>query len=176
MTHFENTRDEFEQAIHSPPGSVFISDWADVSTRLSKPTAGRRPTNRLLNVQMLAPVQDSAGVCVGVLVANVMTRQLLDLLEDMKQRAPGDEFPCLLDKTGRVLMSTDPQALVCFRSHPDATSGALRTPLNSRDDGYLVYTDSHGQKLMAGYTTLWTYGANKAGDWRLIAWLPTTPS
>ena len=48
------------------------------------------------------------------------------------------------------------------------TSGALRAPLNSRDHGYLVYKDSHGHKLMAGYTTLWTYGANKAGDWRLI--------
>ena len=66
---------------------------------------------------MLAPVQDGAGRCVGVLVANVVTRQLLDLLQDLKQRAPGDEFPCLLDKAGRVLMSTDRRP-ICFRRMP----------------------------------------------------------
>ncbi len=49
------------------------------------------------------------------------------------------------------------------------TSGALRAPLNSRDNGYLVYTGSQGHKLMAGYARLRTYGANKAGDWRLIS-------
>ena len=52
-----------------------------------------------------------------MMVANVVTRQLLDLLQDLKQRAPGDEFPCLLDKSGQVLMSTDPQAS-CFRHMP----------------------------------------------------------
>ena len=168
FTRFENTRDEFELAIHSPPGSVFISDLADVSESVRQAAVEGRLTDKLLKIQMLAPVQDRAGHCVGVLVGNVVTRQLLDLLQDLKQRFRGDEFPCLLDKEGRILMSTDPHALL-LSTHPDVTSGALRAPLNSREDGYLVYMDSHGQKLMAGYTTLWTYGANKAGDWRLIA-------
>ena len=35
--------------------------------------------------------------------------------------------------------------------------------------GHLVYTDSLGRKLMAGYTALATYGDNKAGGWRLIS-------
>jgi PAS domain S-box-containing protein len=168
FTHFDNTRDEFELALHSPPGSVYISDRVDASEPPPQPAAEGHPSNRLLNIQMLAQVQDGAGRCVGVLVANVVTRQLLDLLQDLKQRVPGDEFPCLLDKAGRVLMSTDPQADL-LSTHADVASGALRAPLNSGDDGYLVYTGSHGHKVMTGYARLRTYGANKAGDWRLIS-------
>ncbi len=167
FTHFDNTRDEFERALHSPSGSVFISDLSDVSEPIRQAAGEGRLSNRLLNIQMLSPVQDSSGRCVGVLVANVVTRHLLDLLQDLKQRAPGDEFPCLLNTAGRVLMSTDPRAHL-LSTHADVTSGALRILLNSRSHGYLVYKDSHGHKLMAGYTALWTYGANKAGDWRLI--------
>ena len=104
----------------------------------------------------------------GVLVANVLTRQLLWLLQDLKQQAPGDEFPYLLDKAGLVLMSTDPHARL-LSAHADVTSGALRAALGSGNNGHLVYTDSRGHKLMAGYTSLATYGDNNAGGWRLIS-------
>jgi PAS domain S-box-containing protein len=167
FTYLENTRDEFKQALQGPPGSVYISDPTVVSEPLRKATADGNLTSRFLNIQMLAPVQDGAGRCVGVLVAHVVTRQMLGLLQDLKQGAPGNEFPCLLDKAGRVLMSSDPQAAL-LSAHADVTNGALREPLKSGNAGYLVYQGTHGQKLMAGYTTLWTYGDNKAGDWRLI--------
>ena len=167
FTHFENTRNEFALALHGPPGSVYISGLNDVSEPSRQAAAGGRLSNKLLHIQMLAPVQDGSGRCVGVLVATVVTRHLLDLLQDLKQWAPGDEYPWLLDSAGRVLMSTDPQAGP-LATHADQASGALRTPLKSRGHGYLVYTGSRGNRLMAGYATLSTYGANKAGDWRLI--------
>jgi signal transduction histidine kinase/CheY-like chemotaxis protein/HPt (histidine-containing phosphotransfer) domain-containing protein len=167
FAHFENTRDEFELALHGLPGSVYISDLDNVSEPVRHAAVEGRLTNKLLNIQMLAPVQDATGRCVGVLVANVVTRQLFDLLRDLKQRAPGYEFPCLLNKSGQVLMTTDPQALL-LSTQPDVASGALLAPLNSRADGYLVFQGSRGHKLMAGYATLATYGANKVGDWRLI--------
>jgi signal transduction histidine kinase/DNA-binding response OmpR family regulator/HPt (histidine-containing phosphotransfer) domain-containing protein len=167
FTHFENTRDEFELALHGLPGSVYISDLDDVSEPLRHAAVEGRLTNKLLNIQMLAPVQDATGRCVGVLVANVVTSQLFDLLRNLKLRAPGDEFPCLLNKSGHVLMTTDPQTPL-LSTQPDVASGALLAPLNSRADGYLVFQGSHGHKLMAGFATLSTYGANKVGDWRLI--------
>jgi signal transduction histidine kinase/DNA-binding response OmpR family regulator/HPt (histidine-containing phosphotransfer) domain-containing protein len=167
FTHFENTREEFELALHGLPGSVYISDLDDVSEPVRHAAVEGRLTNKLLNIQMLAPVQDATGRCVGVLVANMVTRQLFDLLRDLKQRAPGDEFPCLLNKSGHLLMTTDPGANL-LSTQPDVASGALLAPLKSQGDGYLVFQGSHGHKLMAGYATLATYGANKVGDWRLI--------
>ena len=163
-----NTRSDFALALRSPPGSVYISELAEVYGPLRQAAAEGQLRNGLLNIQMLAPIEDSSGRCIGVLVANVVTRQLLDLVQDLKKRAPGQEFPCLLNKAGRVLMSADPQAHL-LATHPDVISGALRVPMESRDDGYLVYMGSWGHKVMAGYTTLLSYGANQAGDWRLIS-------
>ena len=120
-----------------------------------------------LDIQMLTAVQDAAGHTVSVLVGDIVTDPLRDLLQDLKRRAPGDESACLLDKEGLVLMTTDPQAPL-LSLHPDVTSGALRVPLGQNASGYLVYRDAHGRQQMAGYSRLRSYGANQAGDWRLI--------
>ena len=171
FTRFDDARDEFERALHSPPGAVYISDLDDVPEPLRRAAAAGNLIDVALTIQMLTAVQDASGHCVGVLVGNVTTGQLRDLLQDLKRRTPGDEFPCLLDKEGRVLMSTERRAPL-LSTHPDVIKGGLRVPLNRRDDGYLVYRGAHGRKLMAGYTCLWRYGANQAGDWRLITLAP----
>ena len=167
FTDFANTQNEFEMAFGARPGSAYVS-LTDALKPLNRTAAEERRRSRLLNIQILAPVEDSEGRPVGVLVASVLTRQLLWLLQDLKQQAPGDESPCLLDKAGLVLMSTDPQARL-LSAHSDVTSGALRGALGSVNNGHLVYTDSRGHKLMAGYTGLATYGDNNAGGWRLIS-------
>ena len=171
FTRFDDARDEFERALHSPPGAVYISDLDDVPEPLRRAAAAGNLIDVALTIQMLTTVQDASGHCVGVLVGNVATGQLRDLLQDLKRRTPGDEFPCLLDKEGRVLMSTERRAPL-LSTHPDVIKRGLRVPLNRRDDGYLVYRGAHGRKLMAGYTSLWRYGANQAGDWRLITLAP----
>jgi PAS domain S-box-containing protein len=171
FTRFDDARDEFERALHSPPGAVYISDLDDVPEPLRRAAAAGNLIDVALTIQMLTTVQDASGHCVGVLVGNVTTGQLRDLLQDLKRRTPGDEFPCLLDKEGRVLMSTERRAPL-LSTHPNVIKGGLRVPLNRRDDGYLVYRGAHGRKLMAGYTCLWRYGANQAGDWRLITLAP----
>ena len=167
FTDFANTRNEFEMAFRARPGSAYVS-LTDALKPLNRTAAEERRRSRLLNIQILVPVEDSEGRPVGVLVANVLTRQLLWLLQDLKRQAPGDEAPCLLDKAGLVLMSTDPHARL-LSAHADVTSGALRGALGSVNNGHLVYTDSGGHKLMAGYTGLATYGDNNAGGWRLIS-------
>jgi PAS domain S-box-containing protein len=167
-THFANTRDEFELALRDRPGSVYVADLGDDLKGLSQAAADERLKTRLLNIQILVSVQDSEGRTMGVVVANVLTRQLLWLLQDLKQQAPGNEYPYLLDKTGLVLMSTDPNARL-LSAHADVTSGALQAALGSVSNGHQVYTDSRGHKLMAGYAGLATYGDNEAGGWRLIS-------
>ena len=164
FSDFANTRNEFAMAVRARPGSAYVS-----LTDALKPSANEeRRSNRLLGIQILVPVEDSEGRLVGVLVADVLTRQLLWLLQDLKQQAPGDEAPCLLDKAGLVVMSTDPQAQL-VSAHADVTSGALRAVLGTVNNGHLVYTGSRGHRLMAGYTGLATYGDNQAGGWRLVS-------
>jgi signal transduction histidine kinase/CheY-like chemotaxis protein len=168
FAQYDSIRDEFELALNGPYGSVYISDLSDVSASLARAALEDRLSNSPLNIRILTPVQDGRGRCAGVLVGDVVTTQLLGLLQDLNRQAPGDEFPCLLDKAGHVLMSTDPQAHL-LSTHADVKSGALRAVLNSQNDGYLVYEGSHGHKLLAGYIGLPTYGDNKVGGWSLVS-------
>src|ERR1700722_3635479 len=159
----DNTQNEFEQALRSAIGSVQISDLSDIPDRVRKAAAHGRLTSP--DIQMPVAVVDRGGSFMGILVGSVMTGQLRDLLQNLKHSAPGDEFPFLVDKDGRVLMTLDP-SVPLLSVHPDVTNGALRTQLSNGDSGYSVYTGSRGHQVMAGYTRLGTYGAN-AGGWRL---------
>jgi PAS domain S-box-containing protein len=167
FTDFAHIRNDFAMAFRAGPGSAYVS-LNNALEPLNQIGVEELRNNSFLNIQILVPVQDSEGRPVGVLVANVLTRQLLWLLQDLKRQAPGDESPCLLDKTGLVLMSTDPHARL-LSAHADVTRGALRDALDGGSNGHLVYTDSRGHQLMAGYTGLATYGDNEAGGWRLIS-------
>jgi PAS domain S-box-containing protein len=167
FSDFANTRNEFAMADQARPGSAYVS-LTDALKSTNYVTTEERRSNQLLGVQILVPVEDSEGRPVGVLVADVLTRQLLWLLQDLKRQAPGNESPCLVDKAGLVLMSVDPRP-DRIAAHADVRSGALRAALGDVRSGHLVYTDSRGHKLMAGYSQLATYGDNKAGGWRLIS-------
>jgi signal transduction histidine kinase/DNA-binding response OmpR family regulator/HAMP domain-containing protein len=168
FTQFAHTRNEFELALGGRPGSVYLSELADDVKSTSQAATDEHRSNRLLDIQILVSVQDSEGRTEDVIVANVLTRQLLWLLRDLKQQSPGDEFPYLLDKAGLVLMSADPRARL-LSAPAEVTSGELRAAMGSANNGHLVYTDSRGHKLMAGFTGLTTYGDNNVGGWRLIS-------
>jgi signal transduction histidine kinase/ActR/RegA family two-component response regulator len=78
----------------------------------------------------------------------------------------------LLDKGDLVLMTTEQQAPLLSLHLDDVTGGSLRSPLDQNAVGYLVYKDAHGRKQMAGYSRLSAYGANQAGNWKLITLAP----
>src|ERR1700722_4379483 len=168
FTRFDDTWHEFEQALHSSAGVVYISDLNEIPEPLRKVAAAGKLRDVDLDIQMLTAVQDAAGHTTSVLVSDIVTDPLRVMLEDLKRRAPGDGSACLLDKGGLVLMTTDPQATL-LSPHPDVTGGALRAPLGQNASGYLVYRDAHGRQKMAAYSRLRAYGANQAGEWRLVA-------
>jgi signal transduction histidine kinase len=167
FTRFDDTRVEFEQALHRSPGSVYISDLSEIPKSLRRVTALGKLSSVPLGFQMLTAVQDAAGHTVGVLVGYIVSDLLGDLLVDLRRRAPGNGSAFLLDKEGLVLMTTDPQATL-HSPHLDVTGGALPVPWGQNASGYLVYRDAYGRQQMAGYSRLRTYGANQAGEWGLI--------
>jgi hypothetical protein len=90
FTRFDNTRDEFEQALHGSYGAVYISDLSEIPESFRRTTAAGKLLDLNLDIQMLTAVQDAAGHTVSVLVADIVTDPLRDLLKDLKRRAPGD--------------------------------------------------------------------------------------
>ena len=164
---FDDTRHEFEQVVHCSPGDVYVSDLGELPEPRRRSVVAGKLTEMNHSIQMLTAVQDAANHTVSVLVSDIVTEPLRDLLEDLKRHGPEGGSACLLDKRGLVLMTTDPQAPL-LSPHPDVSDGALRAPLGENASGYLLYRDAHGHQQMVGYSRLQTYGANRAGDWRLI--------
>jgi len=162
FAQFDDTRDEFEETLHRLPGVVYISDLSEIPDSLRRPIAAGKFAHSNFGIQLLTAVQNEAGHTVGVLVADVLTESLRDLLEDLKRHAPIGSSACLLDKGGLVLMTTSPQATL-LSPHPDVTGGALRASLGKNSSGYLVYRDSGGVRRMAACTRLGTYGSNQVG-------------
>jgi signal transduction histidine kinase len=171
FTRFDDTRVEFEEALHRSPGVVYISDLSEIPESLRRMAASGKLSSENLGIQMLTAVQDAAGHIVGVLVVDIVINPLGDLLEDLKRHAPGDGSACLLNKEGLVLMTTDPQATL-LSPDLDVTGGALQVPWGQKASGYLLYRDVHGRQQMAGYSRLRTYGSNQAGKWGLITLAP----
>ena len=171
FSRFDDVRDEFEQALHRAPGYVYISDLSEIPEPLRRVLAAGKLRDADLGIQMLTAVKDADGYTVGVLVADIPTNPLRGLLQDLKEAAPGEGSACLLDKENLILVTTGPQ-MPLLSPHPDLASGALRVSLGQNASGYVVYRDAHGRQQMAGYCQLRAYGANRAGDWRLITLAP----
>jgi two-component system, sensor histidine kinase and response regulator len=167
FTRFDDTRSEFEQALHRAPGYVYISDLNEIPDPLRRVFAASRLTRMNLGIQMLTAVKGSTGHVVSVLVGDIATGPLRDLLEDLKRHALGNESACLLDKAGLILMTTEPEVPL-LSPRPDLTNGALQVMSGQNASGNLVYRDEHGRQKLAGYSRLQRYGANQAGEWRLI--------
>ncbi|MBV9999906.1 MAG: response regulator [Verrucomicrobia bacterium] len=171
FSRYNISKDEFEQALHGPPGAIRISDCLNASESPGQAAAGAGDTGAADSLLVLTPVPDPDGCCVGVLAAEVTTRHLADLLRDLAQTAGNGASAYLLDKEGRVLMGTDSQTRR-FAVHPDVAAGMLRQLLSGRDNPYLVYTDRLGCRRIAGYAALGNDRAARAGDWRLITLAP----
>jgi hypothetical protein len=61
FTRFDDTRDEFEQALHCSPGGVYISGLSEIPERLRRVVAAGKLADENLDIQMLTAVQDTAG-------------------------------------------------------------------------------------------------------------------
>jgi len=56
FTRFDDTRDEFEQALHRSPGGVYISGLSEIPERLRRLVSAGKLADKNLDIQML-PVQ-----------------------------------------------------------------------------------------------------------------------
>jgi PAS domain S-box-containing protein len=173
LFHFFNrTRNEFNLALGGPIGSVYLTPPHRPSVApVGAPADLEDRIHQDLAIQMLAPVYDAQGHCWGVLTANLVTRHLRDLLKDLERRSSGEQSAFLLDQEGHVLVANKAsQSGLGLDSQVTSTSVAAE--FGRQGKGYLIFQNSAGSILMAGYARLWPYGANGAGNWRLVS---TTP-
>jgi signal transduction histidine kinase/CheY-like chemotaxis protein/HPt (histidine-containing phosphotransfer) domain-containing protein len=125
------------------------------------------PSTGETRLQLLTPVLDSAGHRMGLLVSVMSIAGVGQQIIDLKEHTVGDGDSDLLTQGGRVLMSTD-KTLREMEVDPDwaAVQGAIRA---TRDgEGFVIYKNVHGQKVLAGFATTERFGG-AAGQWIVLS-------
>ena len=137
---------------------VVASDFDDI------PPAGE------LRVQLLTPVLDSADHRTGVLVSVMSTAGVGQHIIDLKEHTVGNGAADLLTRDGRVLKSTD-ETVRALEVHPDwvALEGAIRATKDG--EGFAIYKNARGQKVLAGFATTERFGGG-AGQWIVLSTAP----
>ena len=157
-------KEEFQKTISGGPQDVYISDIAEMSqTELL--------ANAPLDIELLSNVLDKSGVKIGVLIGFVNTQFLEDFVFDIDERTIGDEYAYLVNDPGDIIITADTKAVI-LKPHPDLGIGNLKQKLEGDEDGYMVYLNSKGRKVISAYADLSEYGTDGVGDWSLLSTAP----
>ncbi len=120
---------------------------------------------------MLSSVEDKNGDKIGVCIWSINSRFLKEFVFDLDERATGKEYAYLLNNSGDILITADSKASI-LKPHPDLKKGHLKEKLEGSEDGYTVYVNSKGRKVIGAYADLSEYGAEGVGDWSLLFTVP----
>ncbi|GGI78144.1 methyl-accepting chemotaxis protein [Legionella impletisoli] len=125
-----------------------------------------------LEIHILIPVYDEKPSLTGVLVIALNMDAIKNFVVQLEKKTPGDKAAFLVDKKGRLLASGNPDA-VLWQTLPDAEiNPKLKTIAASDEDGFTIYTDKSGDRVLAGYADLEEFGVNKGGSWEVFSVAP----
>jgi len=151
-------RTNFASVLQRPAGSVELAD-------LSRERDADDET-----FQLLATVQD-ARQHVGVVVAELLDAPFEEMLSEISERTVGDQRAYLVDVSGeRVLSSVDNDNGEALHTVL-ATNPELLARLRTEDAGWAV-VERTKEPVLVAFTRLPTYGANRAGGWRVVTIAP----
>ena len=119
---------------------------------------------------LFAVVHDSQGRERGVLIADLLNAPFAEMLRDVSGDRFGAQRAYLLDATGNVLMSSDVLEAPKLRATLNANQGLARR-LRSHGAGWMMLENGEAPAI-AAYTSLPTYGANRAGGWSVVTIAP----
>jgi signal transduction histidine kinase/DNA-binding response OmpR family regulator len=152
-------RDNFTSVLTRPVGSVEL-------VTLTKDRDADDQT-----FQLLATMQDSQQHVGGVLVAELLDAPFEEILRDISERAIGTQQAYLMEVGGNSVLSSDrvngdERLRSVLAAHPE-----LLRRMN-RDDAGWALVERTDEPMLVAFTRLPTYGANRAGGWRVVTIAP----
>lgn len=165
IINFEpDIEEEYYKTLNGGNDDVYISEIAKFSQK-------ERNDNSPLDIELLSNVIDLNGNIIGVLVGFVNIQFLRDIVYNIDKRTIGDEYAYLVNDSGEILISANPE-IKTLQPHQDLTISHLYQKLEGDEDGFLIYKNSKGIKVISGYADLSEYGTEKVGDWSLVSTAP----
>ncbi len=156
--------EEFHKTINGGNEDVFISDLAKIS---QKEIENEAP----LDIELLSDVIDLNGNVIGVLIGFVNIEYLREMVFDIDERTIGNEYAYLVNDPGDIIITANPETEI-LQPHPDLLINDLQQKLEGDENGFLIYVNSNGIKVISGYADLSEYGTEKVGDWSLLSTAP----
>ncbi|OUR95781.1 hypothetical protein A9Q84_14870 [Halobacteriovorax marinus] len=166
-------KNEFIKTVDGGSNDVFVSDLSDTkeATKAADSSSSSSNESDALDLEILSDIRDSSGRTIGVLIGMVNIELIKKLVYDIDDRTIGNEYAYLVDDPGNILISADPKAKI-LSPHLDLHIKNLQRKLEGDEDGFVIYTNSKGRKVISGYADLKEYGAEKVGDWSLLSTAP----
>jgi len=160
----KDLKDEFIKTVDGGSNDVFVSDLSDTNENTNT-------NENTLDLEILSDIRNSSGKTIGVLIGIVNIELIKELVHDIDDRTIGTEYAYLVDDPGNILFTADPKATI-LAPHPDLNIKNLKSKLEGDENGFLIYVNSKGRKVISGYADLKEYGAEKVGDWSLLSTAP----
>ncbi len=153
--------EKFQKSLIGGNDDVYISNLAKVSQKEIK-------EHSPLDIELLSNVIDLNGNVIGLLVGFVNIQFIKDIVYDNGKMTIGDEYTCLLNNSGVIVISANPEIKI-LQPHPDLSKKNLQQKLEGDQNGYFIYKNSRGIKVISGYANLSEYGTDKARNWALLS-------
>ncbi len=120
---------------------------------------------------LLATIHDSKQRVGGVLIAELLDAPFEEMLRDISTRDIGTQQAYLMEIGGHELLSSDQNASG-RRLRAALDSDPTLTERMNRNDAGWALLDRLDEPVLVAFTRLPTYGANRAGGWRVITIAP----
>ncbi len=166
---YDELEDDLRQVLQEPAGLIQLSDLDDMGAAARAGLQAGSLDDQQLTLQLLLRMDDAQGQVQGVLVSVVHIEALREALRDAEPRALGDLPVVLLNRAGRVLL-TSQGTRQAGHAWIDELSDALA--LRTDSEYALVAQDAHGTDVVAVANLPGLAGASRAGDWRVMVAAP----
>jgi signal transduction histidine kinase/DNA-binding response OmpR family regulator len=120
--------------------------------------------------RLLTQIADAHGATRGVLVSEILNAPIEDMLRDVNRGGTGAQRAYLVDDHGHVLLSSGAHAADTLQSN-EVFNPALAERLRQEQSGSLI-VDRGDTPFVVAFTSLPTYGVNRAGVYRVVTVAP----
>lgn len=147
-------RSNFESVLRRPVGSVELVSLAE-------------PSAQSATFSLLVTVRDFKDHVGGVLVGEMLDAPFEEMLRDVGERATGAQQAYLIEPDGQQLLSSETADDGGRLRSILAADPTLLERMRGQDAGWALI-QRPGEPVLVAFTRLPTYGANRAGGWRVI--------
>jgi len=177
-------KEKIGQFIHELGGGILISQKTNLFERALKAKQGdvffqdalqglHSKGDEHLTVQFYTPITDDSNInIIFVLVTFANFDHIQAIVSSLDAQTIGDKWTYLVNDPGEVLFSLDKTARILNPLAYIKAKPTLLNALEGDEDGFVVYEDVLGDRVLAGFADLNEYGVNHGGDWSVISMAP----